>query len=127
MCALVPALKEFSLLRLKKTSTCEETGTFLILNLSIQLSPAASSGNAFSCIDCLHCSLMEDDFEGGREAQVLLIIRVVQSHVNASLLDRIGLIGSCCMMRSFNQTSISTASANLSTLKSLATDVEHKH
>lgn len=64
MYALVPALKEFLLPRLKKTST---KGTFLLLNLLIQLPPAARSGKTLSPKNCFHFSWEEDDFEGGRE------------------------------------------------------------
>lgn len=126
MHVLVPALKEFSLPRLKKTSTHGEKRTFLILNLLIQLPPAASSGKGFIRIDRLHFSLEGDDLEGREEPQGLLMLKVVQSNAKASLFDRVKFTRSCFMMRRSVQPSVSTGITHLGTLKSSATDIEHK-
>lgn len=57
---LILPLKEPPLSGLKKALRREEEKTFLIFNLWIRLSPAASSGKA--SIDCLHFLPEKDDY-----------------------------------------------------------------
>lgn len=68
MYKLVPAGKAFPLPGLKETSTYGQKGTFLVLNLLIQWSPAASFAKVSILTDCLNVLLeVEDNYGRGRE------------------------------------------------------------